>query len=122
MEKPEKPMYESERLRKLLGISREEFSRRYHIPVKTLEDWDKGKVIPSVYVMELLGRAVLDDMSNKSKHKLTRTTPLIEGQKVTIELDGVKYERVVKRDKVDGLFVIINNIIYFEREIEYVSK
>ena len=54
-------MYESERIRKLLGVSRAEFSRRYHIPVRTLEQWDKGVATPPVYVMELLERVVRED-------------------------------------------------------------
>ena len=54
-------MTESIRIRQILGISRAEFSRRYHIPIRTLEDWDNGKNTPPTYVMELLERAVLDD-------------------------------------------------------------
>ena len=62
-------MTESERIRKLLGISRAEFSRRYHIPVRTLEDWDAGLKKPPVYVMELLERAVLDDINSAGDEK-----------------------------------------------------
>ena len=54
-------MRDSERIRGLLGISRAEFSRRYHIPVRTLESWDKGVNIPPNYVIELLERAVRED-------------------------------------------------------------
>jgi ribosome-binding protein aMBF1 (putative translation factor) len=54
-------MQESERIRKILGISRAEFSRRYHIPVRTLEDWDAGKATPPPYVIELLERVVKAD-------------------------------------------------------------
>lgn len=54
-------MTESQRIREILGISRAEFSRRYHIPIRTLEDWDAGRKKPPKYVMELLERAVLQD-------------------------------------------------------------
>lgn len=54
-------MTESQRIRGILGISRAEFSRRYHIPIRTLEDWDAGKKKPPKYVIELLERAVLQD-------------------------------------------------------------
>ena len=54
-------MTESVRIRQILGISRAEFSRRYHIPIRTLEDWDVGKNTPPIYVLELLERAVLED-------------------------------------------------------------
>ena len=48
-------------IRKILGISRAEFSRRYHIPPRTLEDWDKGVSKPPAYVLELLERVVRED-------------------------------------------------------------
>lgn len=54
-------MTDSERIRKMLGVSRAEFSRRYHIPIRTLEDWDKGKFEPPRYVTELLERVVRED-------------------------------------------------------------
>lgn len=54
-------MTESRRIRDILGISRAEFSRRYHIPIRTLEDWDAGLKNPPQYVIELLERAVLED-------------------------------------------------------------
>ncbi len=54
-------MVDSLRIRKILGISRAEFGRRYHIPIRTLEDWDRGLKTPPVYVVELLERAVLED-------------------------------------------------------------
>jgi DNA-binding transcriptional regulator YiaG len=41
-------------MREFLGISRAEFSRRYHIPARTLEDWEAGKRTPPEYVLELL--------------------------------------------------------------------
>ena len=54
-------MAKSEEIRKILGISRAEFSRRYHIPSRTLEDWDKGISNPPEYVLELLERVVRED-------------------------------------------------------------
>ena len=60
---------ESRRIRAILGISRAEFSRRYHIPIRTLEEWDSGKNHPPVYIMELLERAVKED----AKKELSKT-------------------------------------------------
>lgn len=48
-------------IRDLLGVSRAEFSRRYHIPTRTLESWESGERIPPQYVLELLERVVKDD-------------------------------------------------------------
>lgn len=52
---------ESKRIRDILGISRSEFSRRYNIPRRTLENWDAGIQNPPPYVFELLERAVRED-------------------------------------------------------------
>lgn len=58
-------MTESERIRKILGVSRAEFSRRYNIPVRTLENWDAGIQNPPAYVLELLERVVTEDKNMK---------------------------------------------------------
>lgn len=50
-------------IRNLLGISRAEFSRRYHIPERTLDDWEKERRTPPTYVLELLEFKVRNDMS-----------------------------------------------------------
>ena len=51
-------------MREHLKISRAEFSRRYNIPLRTLENWESGKSKCPDYVRQLLERAVLED-SNK---------------------------------------------------------
>lgn len=48
-------------MRLLLQVSRTEFSRQYHIPLRTLEDWENGKRNPPNYVLELLERVVKED-------------------------------------------------------------
>lgn len=48
-------------IRALLGISRAEFSRRYGIPIRTIEDWDAGKSNPPDWVLKLLERVVRED-------------------------------------------------------------
>ena len=48
-------------MRILLQVSRTEFSRLYHIPLRTLEDWESGKRNPPNYVLELLERVVKED-------------------------------------------------------------
>ena len=57
-------MTESVRIRELSGLSRAAFSRKYHIPIRTIEDWDSGKNKPPEYVMELLERVVKEDMKD----------------------------------------------------------
>jgi putative transcriptional regulator len=48
-------------MRKHLNVSRAEFSRRYSIPIRTLENWESGKSKCPDYVRQLLERAVLED-------------------------------------------------------------
>lgn len=55
----------SEKIRKIAGISRAEFSKKYNIPVRTLENWDAGKGNPPEYVLDLLERVVKEDMNMK---------------------------------------------------------
>lgn len=54
-------MNKSEQIRRESGLSRAEFSRKYHIPIRTIENWDSGKTEPPQYVMELLERVVRED-------------------------------------------------------------
>ena len=48
-------------IRHILGISRAEFSRRYGIPVRTLEDWDYGKRKPPEWLLNILQRIAEED-------------------------------------------------------------
>jgi len=52
---------DTRKIRGLLGISRAEFSRRYHIPVRTIENWDYGNTVPPDWILELLERVVRED-------------------------------------------------------------
>lgn len=52
-------------MRERLNVSRAEFSRKYNIPVRTLENWESGKSKCPDYVRQLLERAVLEDCEVK---------------------------------------------------------
>lgn len=52
-------------MRNYIGVSRAEFSRRYNIPIRTLENWESGKSKCPDYVRQLLERAVLEDCEVK---------------------------------------------------------
>jgi putative transcriptional regulator len=41
-------------LRRVLGLSQEEFAARYHIPVVTLRDWEQGRFEPDAAVRAYL--------------------------------------------------------------------
>ena len=54
----------SENIRKKIGMSRAAFSKRYNIPIRTLENWDAGVNEAPEYVMDLLERVVDEDIKN----------------------------------------------------------
>lgn len=56
-----------EEIRAILGVSRAEFSRRYNIPVRTLEDWAAGRRHAPPWALALLERVVKED---KEKEEL----------------------------------------------------
>lgn len=51
----------------MTGLSRAEFSRRYGIPPRTLENWDAGVTVPPKYVLDLLERVVKTDLEKTEK-------------------------------------------------------
>ena len=53
-------------IRERLNVSRAEFSRRYNIPIRTLENWESGKSKCPEYVRQLLERAVKEDARVKN--------------------------------------------------------
>ena len=57
----------SQEIREKAGLSRAEFSRRYGIPIRTLENWDTGVNIPPEYVLNLLERVVDSDLQQNEK-------------------------------------------------------
>lgn len=44
---------------------------------------------------------------------------MVEGGKVTIEIDGKQVERVVRYNHMDGLYIVYKNSKYFEYECDY---
>lgn len=54
-------MNEIRRIRELTGLSMNKFSAKYHIPARTLQDWEYEKAEPAAYLVDLLERAVRKD-------------------------------------------------------------
>lgn len=48
-------------LRGRTGLSQVRFSELYHIPIRTIEDWERGERKPAPYLVDLLTRAVEED-------------------------------------------------------------
>lgn len=52
-------------LRKLTGLSQKAFGEQYHIPTRTVENWESGSRKPSETILYLLERAVKEDYAIK---------------------------------------------------------
>lgn len=52
-------------LRKLTSLTQKAFSEKYHIPKRTLEDWEGGRRKPTDAFLYLLERVVMEDYSMK---------------------------------------------------------
>ena len=48
-------------LRSITGLSQVDFGKKYHIPRRTVENWESGSRKPSETILYLLGRAVKSD-------------------------------------------------------------
>lgn len=58
-------------IRKQSGLARVAFSKKYGIPIRTIEDWESGKRKPPEYVLRLLGDAVSADTMKNEPAELT---------------------------------------------------
>ena len=60
----EKQPTRSEKIRQISGLNRTQFSKKYNIPLRSLEHWDAGDREPADYVFDLLERAVKEDFKS----------------------------------------------------------
>ncbi len=54
-------------MRKITGLSQVKFSKKYNVPVRTLQDWEAGKSSPPSYVIELLEFKIMQDFQKENK-------------------------------------------------------
>lgn len=62
-------------LRKLLGDTQSEFSERYNIPFRTIQNWESGVRKPPEYIMDLLKQRINGDLINKKAVSLPEYDP-----------------------------------------------
>lgn len=60
-------------IRSKSGLSRAAFSRKYGIPVRTIEGWEYGLRQPPEYLPELLERVVNMDIEAESEAKTSES-------------------------------------------------
>ncbi|MEE3626469.1 helix-turn-helix domain-containing protein [Nitrospirillum sp. BR 11752] len=49
-----RPQATAKRIRRALGLSQEDFSVRYHIPLRTLQEWEQGRREPDAATLAYL--------------------------------------------------------------------
>lgn len=94
-------MERSEEIRKMLGISRAAFSRKYNIPLRTLEDWDAGKKNPPDYVLDMLERIVNEDKEGEDMNELTMDRIRI-AKRLLAEKDIKVFQKDIKKVEKHG--------------------
>ena len=62
-------------MRTQLGDSQSEFARRYHIPFRSVQNWETGVRKPPEYIMELLEHRVQEDVINRRAVTLPEYDP-----------------------------------------------
>jgi len=55
------PQSQIYRIRKESGLTRGDFAEKYHIPIRTLEKWERSEITPAEYLIEWLARLVKID-------------------------------------------------------------
>ena len=66
---------EIRQLRMQLGDTQSEFAARYHIPFRTVQNWETGTRIPPLYLTELLENKVNEDLVNHKTAILPKYDP-----------------------------------------------
>ena len=62
-------------LRTKLGDTQSEFAARYHIPFRTVQNWEAGVRTPPEYVMRLLECRIREDLVNRKTAALPKYDP-----------------------------------------------
>jgi len=62
-------------MRAELGDTQSEFAERYHIPFRTIQNWETGVRKPPEYIVNLLERQVKEDLVNRRTSVLPKYDP-----------------------------------------------
>ena len=91
-------------LREITGMSRAEMSRRYNIPVRTLENWEAGVAEAPDYTIDLLARAVLED-SGRYEEVLFTITEITDDRDESETFKTASITEAIRRAKSDWDFL-----------------
>ena len=62
-------------IRNRLGDTQREFAARYHIPFRTIQNWEAGIRKPPDYIINLLESRMMSDVANRKPIALPKYDP-----------------------------------------------
>ncbi len=62
-------------MRQKLGCTQIDFAKRYHIPFRTIQNWELGNRKPPKYIIDLLKRQISEDLINRKTIILPKYDP-----------------------------------------------
>lgn len=93
-------------LRQITGLSQRAFGEKYHIPTRTVENWESGSRKPSETILYLLERAVredykmayilIDDCTSKRASIFDQT---FQTEQEAVEVAKAEWETLTDHDK-----------------------
>lgn len=99
-------------LRMQLGDTQSEFAQRYHIPFRTVQNWETGVRKPPEYIMELLENRIMTDLVNRR----TRVLPAYDPQKYDLpkrrdHIGAVSWLRAVREHLGDSVVFALDEAL-----------
>ena len=99
-------------LRMQLGDTQSEFAQRYHIPFRTVQNWETGVRKPPEYIMELLENRIMTDLVNRR----TRVLPAYDPQKLDLPnrreyIGAVSWLRAVREHLGDSVVFALDEAL-----------
>ena len=95
-----------------LGDTQSEFAQRYHIPFRTVQNWETGVRKPPEYIMELLENRIMTDLVNRR----TRVLPAYDPQKYDLpkrrdHIGAVSWLRAVREHLGDSVVFALDEAL-----------
>ena len=59
-------------MRKQLGCTQTEFSQRYNIPFRTIQNWEAGVRVPPQYIIDFLSDRIRSDLINRKAYAIPK--------------------------------------------------
>lgn len=95
-------------LRTITGLSQVDFGKKYHIPRRTVENWESGSRKPSETILYLLGRVVIseypkewEELEMKKMYRVYWVAGEKDGQEIARfehEIDSIEFARQFSKD------------------------